>query len=116
MEQTGIEVTYHDPRRLGRLWGFYDEPRETLRTSGVTVNEMPENRENALCCGAGAAVRSVYGDFWLKLATSILDQAPTSPIVTSCPFCEFNLSYTARKTERDKKVAYITETILQTLP
>ena len=116
VEQKGIEVTYHDPCRLGRLEGFYDEPREALRLCGVKVNEIPENRENAPCCGAGGAVRSVYRDLSLKVATSILDQAPTSTIVTSCPFCEFNFSYTARKTERDKKVAYITETILQALP
>lgn len=116
VEQKGIEVTYHDPCRLGRLEGFYDEPREALRICGVKVNEIPENRENAPCCGAGGAVRSVYRDLSLKVATSILDQAPTSTIVTSCPFCEFNFSYTARKTERDKKVAYITETILQALP
>ena len=115
MEQKGMEVTYHDPCRLGRLERFYDEPREALRLSGIKVNEIPENRENALCCGAGAAVRSVYRDLSLKLATKILDQAPVSPIVTPCPFCEFNFSYTARKTGSDKKVAYITDTIFKAL-
>jgi len=115
VEPKGTEVTYHDPCRLGRLEGFYDEPREALRLCGVKVNEIPENRENALCCGAGGAVRSVYRDLSLKLATSILDQAPVSPIVTPCPFCEFNFSYTIRKTESDKKVAYITDAILKAL-
>ncbi len=113
MEDKGIEVTYQDPCDIGRLAGVYDEPREALKLCGVTVNELPQNRENAPCCGG--VVRSVYRDLALELATSILDQAPTSAIVTSCPFCEFNLSYTARKTEKDKKVAYITETILQAL-
>lgn len=115
LEQKGTGVTYHDPCRLGRLEGFYDEPREALELCGIKVNEMPENRENALCCGAGAAVRSVYRDLSLKLATSILDQAPVSPIVTPCPFCEFNFSYAIRKTESDKKVAYITDAILKAL-
>jgi len=109
------EVTYHDPCRLGRLEGFYDEPREALKLCGVKVNEMPKDRENGLCCGAGAAVRSVYRDLSLKLASNILDQAPVSPIVTPCPFCEFNFSYTARKTGSDKKIAYITDIILQAL-
>ncbi len=115
MGRKGIEVTYHDPCRLGRLGGFYDEPREALGLCGVRVNEMPENRGNALCCGAGAAVRSVYRDLSLNLATQILDQAPVSPIVTPCPFCEFNLSYASRKMGSDKKIAYITEIILQAL-
>ncbi len=116
LEKKGMGVTYHDPCRLGRLEGFYDEPREALKLCGIKVNEMPENRENGLCCGAGAAVRSVYRDLSLKLATIILDQAPVSPIVTPCPFCEFNFSYTIRKTESDKKVAYITDAILKALP
>ena len=115
MEQKGVEVTYHDPCRLGRLEGFYDEPREALRLCGVKINEMAENRKTAPCCGAGAAVRSVYRDLSLKIATSLLDEAPVNHIVTPCPFCEFNLSYASRKTESGKKIAYITETILHAL-
>jgi len=115
MEPKGTEVTYHDPCRLGRLEGFYDEPRQALELCGVKVNEIPENRENALCCGAGAAVRSVYRDLSLKIATNLLDQAPVSPIVTPCPFCQFNLSYTIHKTGGNQKIAYITETILKAL-
>ncbi len=86
-----------------------------IEDQGIEVSEPPENRENALCCGAGAAVRSVYRDLSLNIATSILDQAPVDPIVTTCPFCNFNLSYASRKTGRDKKIACITEPILQAL-
>jgi heterodisulfide reductase subunit D len=109
------EITYHDPCRLGRLGGFYDEPREAMELCGVKVNELPQNRENGLCCGAGGAVRSVYRDLSLKLASDILDQAPTDQLVTTCPFCQFNFSYTIRKTESDKKIAYIADTILKAL-
>jgi len=89
--------------------------RESLMLSGVKVNELPENRENAPCCGSGAAVRPVYRDLSLKIATKVLDQAPVSPLVTSCPFCQFNFSYAAYKTGSDKKIAYITDIILQAL-
>ena len=51
----------------------------------------------------------------LKLATSILEQAPTDQIVTTCPFCQFNFSYTIHKTESSKKIAYITDAILKAL-
>ncbi len=115
LEDSGIEVTYHDPCRLGRVEGFYDEPREALRRCGIRVNELPRNREDAFCCGAGGAVRSVYRDLSLKLASRILEEAPVSPVVTPCAFCNFNMSYTARKTGSDKKVAYLTELILQAL-
>lgn len=115
VEEKGIEVTYHDPCGLGRLEGIYDEPRQALELCRIKVNELAENRENAPCCGGGAAVRAVYRDMCLKIASGILDQAPVSPIVTPCSFCQFNLGYAARKTGSDKKIAYLADTILQAL-
>ena len=108
-------VTYHDPCRLARPNGIFAEPREALTLSGVKVNELPENRENAPCCGSGAAVRAAYRDLSLKITTNILDQAQVSPLVTSCPFCQFTFSYAAHKTGSDKKIAYITDVILNAL-
>ena len=46
-------VTYHDPCHLGRFQGEYDAPREILRRLGCTLLEMPRNRDNSFCCGAG---------------------------------------------------------------
>ena len=115
VEEKGIEVTYHDPCGLGRLEGIYDEPRQALELCGIKINELTANRENAPCCGGGAAVRAVYRDLCLKIASGILDQASVSPIVTPCSFCQFNLGYAARKTGSDKKIAYLTEVILQAL-
>jgi Fe-S oxidoreductase len=46
-------VTYHDPCHLGRLQGEYDGPRRILELLGCTLVEMPRNRDNSFCCGAG---------------------------------------------------------------
>ncbi|MBV9003026.1 MAG: (Fe-S)-binding protein, partial [Solirubrobacterales bacterium] len=46
-------VTYHDPCHLGRFNGEYDHPRRILELLGCTLVEMPRNRDNSFCCGAG---------------------------------------------------------------
>jgi Fe-S oxidoreductase len=56
----GYRVTYHDPCALGRYNGVYEEPRRLLAALGAELVEMPRNRDNSFCCGAGG------GRIWMK--------------------------------------------------
>lgn len=56
----GYRVTYHDPCTLGRYNRVFDAPRAVLAAIGVQLHEMPRNRDNSLCCGAGG------GRIWMK--------------------------------------------------
>lgn len=57
-------VTYHDPCYLGRWNGIFDQPRELLELCGAEIVEMPRNKMNSLCCGAGG------GRFYMNESSS----------------------------------------------
>lgn len=90
-----LAATYHDPCHLGRHMGVYEEPREVIRRAGVKLVEMERNRKFALCCGAGGGLRTQFREIAMAIAEERIREAletRTNVIITSCPFCEYNLS------------------------
>jgi Fe-S oxidoreductase len=109
-KEYGKKVTYHDPCYLGRHNGIYDEPREALKKiSGLELIEMPESREDSLCCGGGG------GRIWMETPKSErfsdlrVGQAVSigaEVLVTSCPYCitNFEESRLTLEDQEDSKV------------
>jgi Fe-S oxidoreductase len=90
----GKKVTWHDPCYLGRHNGIYDEPREVLKKiPGLKLNEMPESREDSLCCGGGGGriwMETPKGERFSDLRVEQAIGVGAEELVTSCPYCITN--------------------------
>ncbi|MBN1396216.1 MAG: (Fe-S)-binding protein [Pirellulales bacterium] len=89
--QLPSRCTYHDPCYLGRYNGVYDAPRRIIEAVGMKLVEMPRNRENSFCCGAGGGkiwmqdeegVSERPADLRLK---EVLQLEGVTDIVVACP-------------------------------
>ncbi|MHA1378696.1 MAG: (Fe-S)-binding protein [Candidatus Helarchaeota archaeon] len=102
-----IKVTYHDPCHLGRHSGVYDPPREILMAiPGIELVEMPRNRENSWCCGAGGGVKAAYKDWAVEISADRIKEAESvgaEILVSSCPFCKTNLDDAIKATNSNLK-------------
>jgi Fe-S oxidoreductase len=85
------KITYHDPCYLGRHNGIYDEPREVLRkVSGIELIEMPDSREDSLCCGGGGGriwMETPKGERFSDLRVEQASGVGAEVLVTACPYC-----------------------------
>jgi len=85
-----LRVNFHDPCHLGRGIGVFDEPREVLSSlPGVTLEEVPHNRENSRCCGGPAL--HLFPDMAESIADNVLSEMKAPVLITACPTCKSNL-------------------------
>jgi len=88
------KVAYHDPCYLGRHNKIYDEPRRVLAAiPGLELVELPDCREDSLCCGGGG------GRIWMetkkgeRFSDLRLEQAlgvGAEVLAIACPYCLLN--------------------------
>ena len=92
---SGIDqkVTFHDPCRLGRHLGIYDEPREIINSiPEIEFNEMFHSRHRSVCCGVGNWL--TCGAATKLIQTRRLKEAKSTGadlLITACPKCEIHL-------------------------
>ena len=82
-------VTYHDPCRLGRQMGIYDEPRELINAvEGVNLVEMEHHGEDAMCCGVSSMMSCNENARALRVARmEEIKSTGADTMLTSCPKC-----------------------------
>ena len=112
-------VTFHDPCYLGRHNDVVDAPREVLRSLDIDQTEMPRNRKNSFCCGAGGA------QFWkeeepgaVKVSIERYREARSTgadALAVACPFCMRMLADAGNELGDGPEVVDIVELIADAL-
>lgn len=103
-----IRVAYHDPCDLGRHMGVYDPPRALIESiPGVTLVEMPTNRDMARCCGGGGGLAAYDNDMSLDISLARAREAASTGadvLVSACAGCKSNLKKTARQLKKEERI------------
>jgi len=113
------KVTYHDPCHLGRHGKVFEAPRNVIKSiPGIELIEMPNNRKNSACCGAGAGFKAQFNENAENIAAKRIREAQgtgADEMITTCPFCNVNLNGGAKKAGVEMKTKDLVQLILEAL-
>jgi len=94
---SGQAMTYHDPCKVGRQSGVFQEPRIALEALGVDVREMESKQRTNYCCGGGSGVFLInraanlrQRAFEIKMHEA--DESGAAAVVTACDSCRINFT------------------------
>jgi len=91
----GQAVTYHDPCKVGRHSGIFDEPREVIRALGAELHEMPSHALTNWCCGGGAGLFVINRTMPLRRAAFEIkrrevEATGAQKVIMACGSCRLN--------------------------
>jgi len=83
------KVAFHDPCKLGRMYGEYEAPRMILRAiPGVKLIEMSHSKEYSNCCGGTAwRYNPDYARHLRKIAMDDAKESGIDMLATACLIC-----------------------------
>jgi Fe-S oxidoreductase len=120
----GQSITYHDPCYLGRHNGVYDAPRNLLRVLSNDFVELPRNRENAFCCGAGGAQfwkeeepgpEKITSNRFSEVEKTLADSSGQKVLAVGCPFCKSMLGSTPSQASHEIQIRDVAELLFDNI-
>ncbi|HZB50459.1 MAG TPA: (Fe-S)-binding protein [Mycobacteriales bacterium] len=110
-------ITYHDPCRLNKRKGVWQEPREVLRAiPGLTFHDVDRVTQWSYCSGGGGGLPVEKPELTAAISARRLDQAAeleVDTLVSACPWSERPLA--AAGAERAIDVVDIHELLAESL-
>jgi Fe-S oxidoreductase len=118
--KSGTSVTYHDPCRLGRRSGVYEQPRAVLEALGLEIRETESNRRENYCCGGGCAEYVIQRSAPLRqkafeIKKRDIDKADPDVVITTCANCRVNLLIGAENSGWSKPIEGLAERVAENL-
>jgi Fe-S oxidoreductase len=109
-------VTFHDPCKLGRMGGSFDEARDLLTALGVKLTEMESHGRTNLCCGGGGGVSMLKSALPLRQkAFELKRQEVERTVVTACNSCMQNLEAGKQWLNWDKDIVNLVNLVSNNL-
>jgi Fe-S oxidoreductase len=113
-------VTFHDPCKLGRMGGSFDESRDVLRALGVKLTEMESHGRTNLCCGGGGGVSMLKSALPLRqkafeLKREEVERTGAPTVVTACNTCMQNLEAGKAWLNWDKDIVNLVQLVSDNL-
>jgi len=113
-EPGGGAVTYHDPCKIGRHGGVFEEPRAVIRALGLDLKEMESHGRTNYCCGGGG------GQFMIERAAPLrqrafqikmreVDDTGVTKVLTACNSCRLNYQNGAVEANWQKSIESLVE-------
>lgn len=88
-------VALHDPCKVGRMGGSFEEARAVVRALGLELHETESNHQYNFCCGGGAGVFLINRAADLRqkayeIKMGEIKQTGAESLVVSCGSCRLN--------------------------
>ncbi|HXQ63998.1 MAG TPA: (Fe-S)-binding protein [Steroidobacteraceae bacterium] len=109
-------VTYHDPCKIGRHGGVFEEPRAAIKALGLELKEMESHGRTNYCCGGGGGQFMIARGAHLRqrafeIKMREVDDTGAGTVLTACNSCRLNYQNGASEANWQKSIQSIVELV-----